>query len=202
MAKKFQAIYGGTVHRMKKMQAIYGGVVHNAKSAWAVVNGVWKKVYTSYKPVTFSFGTYAYQSIAVNSYCDLFTHWAGFDGNGNPAMSIACTNATGYSGAEPAAYIRLDFDAAYMQGKTLQVQFTKDFDNDKDYNYMWWTYGDDSYDSLVGYISSVDGERTFTYSVDPGISHIAFHIRVGGDGNNGAYITITSVTVDGVEVLH
>lgn len=204
MAKKMQVGVNGITRKVKKMYVGVDGVARKVKSGYVGVNGVAKKFFSSFKPFTYAFSLYPYQGISINSYCELSSWFAGYRADGTPGMDIVCWNATHYSHCAPAARITIDFaDPAALVGKTITVTYTKDFDTDVSDNELWWYYtinnGIRTGGSLNG---AIEGEGlTFSHKVEAGTTNLYMEMFVGGDGTHGAHITITSIKVDGEEVL-
>lgn len=203
MAKKLYTEAGGVSHKVKKLYTEVGGVSHKVKKLYAEVGGYSKLVYNSFRPFTYSFSTFANMSPSLNSYCEIHNWYAGYNEDGSIQLNASCWNATGYSGGAPGSRLQVTFiDPSLVAGKTVTITYNQNFDCDKSYNEFWYydtkDGGNMSASSMYG--RSGDG-KVFTRQIPLSTNGFAVQIIVGGDGNNTARITITSITVDGEEVL-
>lgn len=203
MAKKMQVGVNGVTRRVKKMYVGVNGVARKVKSAYVGVNGVAKKFFAGFRPFTYSFSTFANQSPFLNDYCEIHNWGAGLNADGSIYLNASCWNATGYSGGAPVSRLQVSFvDPAQVSGKTVTITYNQNFDVDKSYNEFWYydtkDGGNMSANSMYG--RSGDG-KVFTHQIPLSTNGFAIQIIVGGDGNNTARVTITSIKVDGEEVL-
>jgi hypothetical protein len=204
MAKKLYTEAGGVSHKVKKLYTEVGGVSHKVKKLYAEVGGYSKLVYNSFTPFTYDFSLYYYQGISLADYCELSSWYAGYRADGTLGMDIVCWNATSYSHCAPAARITINFiDPAALVGKTIVVTYTQDFDTDVDDNELWWHYIKNNGIWTGGSLNGAfDGPGLkFRHKVEAGTTSLYMEMFVGNDGTHGAHITITSITVDGEEVL-
>lgn len=202
MAKKLYTEVGGLARKVKKIYTEVGGVSHLVKKVYAEVGGVSKLVYALDAPFTFGFNQYYYNSIALDSYCELESWFCGYRANGLPGMDIICWNATTVGAACPATRIDINFvNPAALVGKTITVNYIADIDLDKDGNELWYQWVQDNA-TYYGYLATNgDNEIGIGKEIVSGMTSFQIAMRTGGDGNNGASVTITSIMLDGVQVF-
>lgn len=202
MAKKLYTEVGGLSKKVKKLYTEVGGVSHKVKKLYAEVNGLSKLVFNSFDPFTFTFSTYPYCSPSVSDYCRV-EHWtAGYNADGLPCIDMFTWNATTPNGGEPCGRITFNFNnPEEMYGREVIVKYTKSFDTDNDGNKLFMIRVVNGTHYTMS-LSGTDGtNRSFRRTIQNGETSFYIEAIAGGDGNVGCDIIITSVTVDGEEVL-
>lgn len=202
MAKKLYAEVGGASQLVKKLYTEVGGVSHVVKKLYAEVGGVSKLVYALDDLFTFSFHQYYYNAISLNSYCRLDSWFCGYRENGLPGMDIVCWNATGYSGGEPVTKIDINFvNPDALVGKTITVNYAADFNDSKANNRIWYQWQQDNSEFSGGLVGGNGETIGIGKEIQRGMKNFQIAMRTGGDGNNGAHVTIQSISLDGQQVF-
>lgn len=201
MAVKLYTEAGGQSKQVRKLYTEVNGTAHLVKKLYAEVNGVSKLVYALDAPFTFGFNQYYYNTIALNSYCELSSWFCGYRSNGLPGMDIVCWNATGYTDGAPTTKIDINFvNPDALVGKTITVNFTADIDTDGD-NEFWYQWRQNG-SLYYGYLGSWNGQSAgFGRLIERGTTSLEIAMRTGEDGNHGAHVTIQSILLDGVQVF-
>lgn len=204
MAKKLYTEVGGYSKKVKKLYTEVGGVSHKVKKLYMEVNGLSKLAFNAWQPFTYAFSTHPDSSPILSSYSEVSRWDACFDADGTIRLDIAVWNATDVTGGAPAARVTINYvNPTELVGKTVTVTYNKDFDTSLNYNEFWWfaltnTGGHGQYGSLSG----SDGEgKSFSHVVAANEAGFFMEIVAGSDEGWGGDIVITSITVDGEEVL-
>ena len=203
MAKKTYTEVGGGARQARKVYTEVGLAARKVKKIYAEVGGVAKLIFQSLKPFRYTFSTYPYQSISISSYCQNVSMFAGYNANGLPCIDMFTWNATKVNGGEPAGRISLDFiNPAELVGKTIQVTYTCDFNTKESGNSLWWYYIQNNGIRNGGSLNGPEGQGlTFSFTVPSGTTSLYLEAVAGADGNVGVDVILTSVKVDGEEVL-
>ncbi len=201
MARKLYTEVGGLSKQVKKLYTEVGGVSHKVKKLYTEVGGVSKLVYTA-GPVDYSFVTYVNSTGTLDQRFTVTTWFAGFNADGSILLSIHGNNASsGTTTGAPAAKVIMTFEEPVAPGKTLKIRYNQQ-------------YAYKAYNDLTVYIRKT-GERfsAMNITTDSGNDHEFTHILEdvtrsvemavipGCVGSLTCNITITSITLDGQEVL-
>lgn len=204
MAKRLYVEAGGVAHKVKKLYTEVGGVSRKVKKLYAEVNGLSKLVYNSYEPFAYSFSVHPHNADRINYSCYLQESYAGYNADGSVLLRLKSQNEVGFTGGEPCARLQVTFlDQPAVAGKTVTITYNKEYNSEKSYNEFW--YIDTTNGSTIS-LTSLAGNRdgngiTLTRTLPLSTNGFAIEIRTGGNGLNDARITITSIKLDGVEVL-
>lgn len=203
MARKLYTEVGGASKQVRKLYTEVGGVSHKVKKVYSEVGGYSKLVLHAWQPFTYTFSQHYNNGISLADYCELSSWFAGFRADGTPGMDIVCWNATDYTHCAPTTRITINFaNPAELVGKTVKVTYSMDFNTDKDGNEIWWYYVINNGIRTGGSLNGIEGDGlSFSRNIEAGTTSIYMEMFVGGDGTTGAHVTITSITVDGEEVL-
>lgn len=202
MARKLYTEVGGASKQARKLYTEVGGVSHKVKKVYAEVNGLSKLLYSTDDLFSIGFRKYYYNTIALNSYCELSSWFCGYRDNGLPGMDIVCWNAANYNDGAPVTSIDIDFiNPASLVGKTITLNYNVDFDVGDSYNMFWYEWiqnGSRYYGSLGG---GQGGPSGIGKMIQSGMTRISLAMRTGNSGNNGEHVTLTSIMLDGVQVF-
>ena len=202
MARKLYAEVGGLSKKVKKLYAEVGGVSHKVKKLYAEVNGLSKLVYSA-GLLSYSFTTYVNSSNTLNQIFTLTTWSAGFNADGSILLSIHGQNISSATDiGAPAAKVIMTFeDPASMVGKTVKIRYNQQFSR-KAYNELkvFIRKSGETF-SALSITTDSGSDHTFTHIVEADTRSLEMAAIAGGTESVICNITITSITVDGEEVL-
>lgn len=203
MAKKLYIEAGGVSHKAKKMYTEVGGVSHKVKKLYAEVNGLSKLVYNAWQPMAYTFTTYPNMAGTLYSGCHVSTWFAGFRADGKPSLDIVTNNDSYCSGGgEPLAVMRIALADETARGKTMSITYERSFDtNSAASDLMRWLDKTDKTGGVLYLTGQKNQTGTLTFSIDNYFTAVEFRMRVGAPGYQEAHFTITSITIDGEEIL-
>lgn len=202
MAKKLYTEVGGYSKKVKKLYTEVGGVSHKVKKLYAEVGGVSKMVYSA-GPFSYSFTTYANSSNALNQIFALTTWSAGFKPDGSILLAIHGNNvSSGTDVGAPASKVIITFeDPASMAGKTVKIRYNQQFSRKAYNDFKVFIRKSGETFSALSITTDSGSDHTFTHIVESDTISLELAAIAGGTGSVICNITITSITVDGEEVL-
>lgn len=211
MARKMQVTHGGVVNKAKKIQTVYGGVVKNAKSAWMVSNGLWRKFFKA-GPVEYTFKTGGYHydpaqdPTEIGSWATVSSIYAGFEEDGDIWLSVYSHNSAVMDVGAPSARVILNF-SENVDNKTLRIFFNNNIDLDKSGNSLYYLAREANYNWDRTFMTNSWGSgQSNTYIIPEGTYALEIVMVMGRESNTNfddyGNVTITSITLDGEEILH